>query len=175
MRRVCFPNLECTKKTQDDLINKTQRLHHSNDDQTTEILNIPGLDIVRTFSLDYMHVVCLGTMKKILMLWKGGDNLGRDVNQQKLNPSLMKAISERLLSVKYSIPNDFARKPGSLEELPRWKATEFRLFLLYIGPKVLHSIVPKFVYQNFLYLHVAMTIFLSPNFKNLASSAQFSW
>jgi len=106
------------------------------------------------------------------MLWKGGDGLGRDVNKQKLNPNLIKKVSERLLSLKYNIPNDFATKPRSLEELPRWKATEFRLFLLYIGPIAIQSIVSKELYEHFLCLHVAMIIFLSPNYNNLSSFAQ---
>lgn len=85
---------------------------------------------------------------------------------------MIKKISERLLSLRHNIPNDFARKPRSLEELPRWKATELRLFLLYIGPIAIHSIVSKELYENFLCLHVAMIIFLSPNFNNLAFSAK---
>lgn len=36
-----------------------------------------------------MHVVCLGAMKKIMMLWKERDDLGRDVNKQKLSPNLI--------------------------------------------------------------------------------------
>lgn len=172
LRRVCFPNTECPRRTHDDFVNKIQRQYHSNCDDTTEILNIPSLDIVKNFSLDYMHVVCLGAVKKIMMLWKGGDGLGRDVNKQKLSPNLIKTISERLLSLKYNVSNDFSRKPRSLEELPRWKATEFRLFLLYIGPIAIQSILSKELYEHFLCLHVAMIIFLSPNYNNLSSFAQ---
>lgn len=62
-----------------------------------------------------------------------------------------------------------ARKPRSLEELPRWKATEFRIFFLYIGP--IKSIVSKELYKHFLCLHVAIIIFLSPNYNSLSSFA----
>lgn len=171
-RRVCFPELKCSKRTHVDFVNQVQRQYHSTDGNFTEILNIPGIDVVQQFSLDYMHAVCLGTMKKMLILWKG-DNIGRrDINKQKLSPGLIKKISERLLSLKNDIPLDFVRKPRSLDELPRWKATEFRLFLLYVGPVVIYSIVSKKIFQNFLYLNVAMTIFLSPNYNHLATYAK---
>jgi len=172
LRRVCFPELKCSKRTHVDFVNKVQRQYHSTDGNITEILNIPGIDVVQQFSLDYMHAVCLGTMKKMLMLWKG-DNIGRgDANKQKLSPGLIKKMSERLLSLKNDIPLDFVRKPRSLDELPRWKATEFRLFLLYVGPVIIHSIVSKQIFQNFLCLNVAMTIFLSPNYNHLATYAK---
>lgn len=42
------------------------------------------------------------------------------------------------------------RKCRSVQELSRWKATEFRLFLLYIiGPIVLKNIINEECYTNF--------------------------
>jgi len=36
--------------------------------QTLSILNqLPGFDSVKQFSLDYMHLVCLGVMKKLIL------------------------------------------------------------------------------------------------------------
>jgi len=55
--------------------------------------------------------------------------------------------------------------------LARWKATEFRQFLLYSGIVVLHSIIPNQVYDHCLCLHVAMVIYLSPNYNNLSTFA----
>jgi len=106
------------------------------------------------------------------MLWKGSIGIGKGViNKQKLNSLAIKKISARLITFKNSIPCDFVRKCRSLDDLSRWKATEFRLFLLYVGVVAIHSIVPKKIYRHFLSLSIAMTIFLSPNFRNLANVA----
>jgi hypothetical protein len=56
---------------------------------------------------------------------------------------------------------DFARKPRSLSELDRWKATEFRMFLLYIGPVILKQYLEKSKFKNFLCFSVAASILLS--------------
>lgn len=120
-----------------------------------------------------MHLVCLGVVKKMLTLWKGIGDIGRvNINVQKLQINVIKMISNRFLLLKNNIPRDFSRNPRGLDELARWKATEFRQFLIYTGIIVLHSIIPKNVYVNFIYLHVAMTILLSPNYNNLSNFAK---
>ena len=61
------------------------------------------------------------------------------------------------------IMSDFARKPRSVSKLKYWKATEFRLFLLYVGPVVLRSILPTHLYDHFLLFHCAMCILAREN------------
>jgi len=60
------------------------------------------------------------------------------------------------------MPRDFCRRPRSLAEIDRWKATEFRLFLLYTGPIAIRSFVSEIVYKHFLLLSVASFILSSP-------------
>jgi len=48
------------------------------------------------------------------------------------------------------IPCEFSRKTRSIVECKRYKVTEFRLFLLYIGPIVLKQVLPPKVYNNFI-------------------------
>lgn len=92
--------------------------------------------MVSQFPLDYMHLVCLGVMKR------------------RLGSRVIDDISQHLLNLKSHIPSEFARKPRSLKEIDRWKATEFRQFLLYTGPVVLAEILHPNMYKNFLLLSV---------------------
>ena len=47
------------------------------------------------------------------------------------------------------IPSEFQRTTRSLGEIGHWKATEYRLFLLYCGIVVLKDILPENLYQHF--------------------------
>lgn len=105
--------MECSKRNHNNFVHQIQRQYHSADGKISEILNIPGLDVVKQFSIDYMHAVCLGAMKKLLMLWKG-DKIARvHLNNPKFNTRVIKQISERLLTLKKQIPCDFVLKPRS--------------------------------------------------------------
>ena len=59
-------------------------------------------------------------------------------------------------------PREFSRKPRSLLELDRWKATELRFFMLYSGLVVLKTHVDSILYDNFILFSLAMRILLSP-------------
>lgn len=67
-------------------------------------------------------------------------------------------ISAALLSFNKYTPHEFARKARRLEDVDRWKATEFRQFLLYTGPSVLNGRLRKKFYKHFLCLHVSLRI-----------------
>ena len=56
------------------------------------------------------------------------------------------------------MPSEFSRQPRSLKDLDRWKATEFRQFLLYTGPIVLQDIISDNAYEHFLALSMTLTI-----------------
>ena len=104
-----------------------------------------------------MHLVCLGVMKRILIFLKQGPRICKLSNFQ------LNEIPNNLLSYNGKMPSEFARQPRSLCDLDRWKATEFRQFLLYTGPLVLKGVVSRKIYDHFLTFHVALSILLSSN------------
>ncbi len=67
---------------------------------------------------------------------------------------LLKALVPRYTS-------EFHRKRRDMTYLCRWKAVEFRSFLLYIRPVVLKEVLEKEKYEHFLHLHVAIRILTS--------------
>lgn len=71
-------------------------------------------------------------------------------------------LSLRLRSCAKHFPKEFQRKPRGVEDLDLWKATEYRNFLMYVGPVVLNGILQDELYNHFLCLFVAARILASP-------------
>lgn len=117
--------------------------------------NIPNLGLVSNVVLDYMHLICLGVMKKLIILWKEGPLRTR------ISAKDIKCISDQLILLDTCTPSDFARKPRSLFDIKYWKSTELRTFLLYTGPIVLRKFLSNEIYTHFLLLHVAISILIN--------------
>ena len=113
-----------------------------------------GIKCITEFPLDYMHLVCLGVMKRMLLTWTEGPR------HTKLSPSQIKHVSKDLESFRGKFPSDFARQPRGLGHVRRWKATEFRQFLLYTGFLVLKNVLPPGKYNHFLCFSLAMNVLL---------------
>lgn len=163
--RVCFPSTKNIQlRTDCEFRQRVQEEHHLG---TSLLEQIPQLDMVKSFPLDYMHLICLGVMKKLIAsLWCSGKP------SAKLSYREIAHISISLLNLAPNIPLEFSRKPRSLNECKRWKATEFRQFLFYTGPLVLKNILSTDKYINFLTLHVATIILASPKHSELLEYAQ---
>lgn len=150
--KVTYPDCQAPVRTDDSFRQMVDHVHHI---QPSPLTNI-SVDMVLAFPLDYMHLACLGVTRKLINLWLAGPLRCR------LGPLSRKEISDKLLSLAPSMPCDFARKPRSISEYERWKATEFRTFLLYTGPVCLVGSLHEECYGNFMILSVAMTCLLSP-------------
>jgi len=114
------------------------------------------IGMVSQFPLDYMHLVCLGVMRRLLLCWLKGPLPTR------LCARKVQQLSEKLMSIAAFVPREFVRKPRSVSEILRWKATELRQFLLYTGPVVLLRILPESLYKHFLLMSVGISLLANP-------------
>jgi len=126
------------------------------------------VNCIKDFPLDYMHLVLLGVLKRILSFLLKGPTICRISRKQ------ISLISDRLTSYRANTPSDFNRKPRGLDDLCYWKATEFRLLLLYLGPVVFKGILSDQAYQNFLALHVSMSLLLSDGIESDPDMIKYS-
>ncbi|KAF0748558.1 Uncharacterized protein FWK35_00020988 [Aphis craccivora] len=151
--------------THNDYISRKHEEHHVGSE--ISILSELPIDVTCLFGLDYMHLTCLGIMRKLIHLW---------IDKGPLNvrlPSLTtKKLSSSLLSLRCFIPCEFSRKPRGLCDLNRYKATEFRQILIYTGPIIFKNILNNDCYKHFMALNIAMTILLSNNMDNYLEYAQ---
>jgi hypothetical protein len=77
-----------------------------------------GLPCITSFPLDYMHLVCLGVVKRLLTYLKHGPR------EWKLSHQQFSLLSQKLGALNSKMPRDFARQPRSMYDMDKWKATE---------------------------------------------------
>jgi hypothetical protein len=153
--RITYQNVtNLNLRTDESFRVQSQPDHHTG---ISPFCDLP-INMVDAFPIDYMHQVCLGTMKRLLKAWIKGAN--RKVRLSALQTQL---ASEGLVSLKKAIPDCFARKPRSLMEIGRWKATEFRQFLLYTGKLVMKDILSEELFDHFMCFSFAVAILVCPN------------
>ncbi|XP_070159008.1 uncharacterized protein [Polyergus mexicanus] len=160
---MCFPEMNAQLRIDADFRLRRDENYHIGYSILSEI---PNFDLVHNVPMDYMHLVCLGVMRKLLYIWLFGELKIR------LRHRKVEAISWQLENVlKLYMPCEFARKPRSLTLVKLWKATEFRNLLLYIGPIAFKSFLQKNLYDHFLVLHVAIRILCSSKLQDFIDYA----
>lgn len=149
--RVILRGTNARKRTDKSFVDQLDEDHHMG---ISPLIKLP-LGLVTQFPNDYMHSVCLGVVRKLLYTWISGSLSVRLCSRD------VTSLSEHLLSLKIHVPLEINRKPRELSELARWKASELRSFLIYLGPLVLKNILHTAMYEHFLLLHCGITILLS--------------
>lgn len=170
--RMTFPTKAKHMRTHTDFVAQIDKNYHHTDTSATVLLNLK-INIIDSFPLDYMHLVCLGVVKKLLLLLCKYAPLNlRICNRKKEGVSNMDRINSGIFSCQQGLPREFSRRCRSLDDIMQWKATEFRLFLLYIGPLVLRENISESQYKHFHLLSIAISILLDRNLGQLAVCAK---
>ena len=155
--RMTFPCVDAPLRSHEDFEQPIKehgyRLAHC-------VLRDLGIHMINQFPYDYMHLVCLGVVKKTVGLWKRGERR----LPSRLSPGQIQQLDDRIRSAHKSIPFEFQRKCRPISDCDTWKATEARQFLLYLGPVLLKGIISPAVYEHFLLLCLALRCFSSTDY-----------
>lgn len=152
--RMVFIGLDSERRTDKSFVDKLDDDHHSVGEHSPLVeLNI---GMVSQFPYDYLHLVCLGVMRRLAYFWMRQGPFSVRLGQKNIS-----TISEKLKNSRFYIPSDFARKPRALKHIDKWKGTELRQFLLYTSPIVLIGVLGVNVLKHFRLFHCAIYIFSS--------------
>lgn len=152
-RRTIYPNEDCQARTDTSFRQQSNPEHHTGN---SPLLSIePPINMITEFLLDFMHLVCLGVMKKLLEYWLYGTSI------MKISHNAKSQLSNLLIRLQSQIPVEFQRTTRTLTEFERFKAVEFKFLLLYAGPIVFKRVLNDAAYKHFLFLHAACRILCS--------------
>ena len=147
-RTMCFLSIFNEPRSNIEYLYATDQNHHlRNRESALAYLNF---NMVTHIPFEYMHLICLGVMKKFVTAI-----VEKIYKCKKLTKFDVQKISNRLLTIQSYCPYEFARKPRRIEEYVHYKATEFRQLLLYTGPIVFRNILEEDPYTHFLLIHSA--------------------
>ena len=120
-KRRIYPSVTASKRDDTSFRQQKNPEHHNG---KSPLLNIfPGINMIFGFSLDFMHLCCLGVMKKLLEFWL------TTISETKLSREKILQLTQRLTNLSNQIPIEFQRTLlQSLGLISKWKATEFRFF-----------------------------------------------
>lgn len=149
-RTSVFPLTNQRKRTDYRFRKRKDHKHHHGPSPLEKIT--PIINMIKIFLLDFMHLCCLGVMKRILEYLLAGDKNVR------LSVSEREELSRRMNVLYTQIPSEFQRKSRSTKHAAKWKAVEYRFFLLYCGPVIMKKLVRIDLLQHFLLFHTACRI-----------------
>ncbi|XP_063216426.1 uncharacterized protein LOC134527571 isoform X1 [Bacillus rossius redtenbacheri] len=124
--------------------------------KSISVLSSLQLGLVSQVPLDYLHLICLGVMKRLIRIW-----CDTGLRKGKLSSKSIDTLSNRMQILRKHTPKEFSRKPRPVKLFKFWKGTEFRSFLLYFGPVVLVKVLPRSLFEHFMLLHTAVYVLAS--------------
>ncbi|MCL4147142.1 UNVERIFIED_CONTAM: hypothetical protein GTU68_061013 [Idotea baltica] len=164
--RVVFPTVRGNQRTDDQY----SQMLENNQSYRSPLLQIPLVGLYSSFPPDYLHLVNLGIMRRLCHFYFSKVK-GFSLNCR-LSGSQMDAVSLAILHCRKHLPSEFQRKLRPLKELAHYKGTEFRTFLLYLGPFLLRKHLPERYLHNFLLLHFSIYVFCSARFSHFFENAK---
>lgn len=158
--RIAFPDLDAPLRNDNDYRARIYDDYHHKE----SVLELLPIDMIDAFPLDYLHCVLLGVVCWILKFLRD--------TPMTLSSNDYIEINQRIEQFQKTEPIEFQRKLRSFtDNLGLMKGTEFRQYLLFVGPLLLKGIVDEEKLCNLLKLHIASTIFSHERFANYYNEA----
>ena len=152
-RRVVYPTVISESRT-DEMYRLTLE---SNQKGPSPLSELPKVGFYSCCPPDYQHAICLSVTRKLFLLY-----FTNDFSRPLLSRTQQTELSRMISTYSKFTPHEFQRRPRSIErELKNFKATEFRIFLLYFGPFFFKKFLSSVHYNHFLLLHFAIYVFSS--------------
>lgn len=146
--QMVFTGIKHPLRTNDEYAQLLDDDHHKG---PTPLSRLP-IGLVSQVPVEYMHLICIGVVKKLLTAFI----TGKYGKKMKLSGRNQDRISKRLQRIALYCPREFSRKPRPLADYKDYKATEGRQFALYTGPVALQDIMDEQGYKHFLLFHAAV-------------------
>lgn len=127
--------------------------HHPNFREKHSVLETFNVNMVSQFPPEPMHCTHLGVTKKMLTLI-----LNKKCPLFVLQTKGIEEMNKKFLELGRFIPCEFQRKPRSFDEVPRFKASEFRQIALYTGMVLFKEFFPNQMYEHFLKFCLALRL-----------------
>ena len=164
---IKFVDVNCPLRTNDSFRCNSYPNHQKTHECASPLTKL-SIDMIRDFPLDYMHLVLLGVVKRMLRLWLGTTDF--HVTKYSCNFRLLARASSHIISQRVKVcaecvSSEFQRRPRQMDENKFFKAKEFRTLLLYTFPYVFMGLFTNNsqVYDHFMLLVVAFRIMLGRN------------
>lgn len=114
-----------------------------------------NVGLVSKTAIDYKYTVCLGVMKQLVTLWTKGRL------DYRINRTNWLRMLNHLEKISQNCPEELQKPFNYSDDTDTWDAYHWKLFLIYFGPIVLHTNLPRKYYIHFLYLHLASRIMIN--------------
>ena len=163
--RVYLPNEQYIHRTHDEMCDLATQVERTGVSvqgilNSSPLSHIVGFHLVDNIPVDYMHIGPEGVVKRMMNCWLKTSNHTKAY----YIGSKLKSLDSELL--KQKPPHDFTRAPRSIQKhMMYWKASEFRVWLLYYSLPLLLHVLPPLFYHHYALLVCAFHLLLQEDIK----------
>lgn len=152
-----FLQTDAEKRTDLSFARFVHLQHHTNDASPLCAVE-PPINMISQFILDPMHLVYLGCTKRLLEYL-----LSASTHKVRLSGVLKSELVRRTQTIYKDISAEFPRRMRSSDQYAKYKAVEFKFFVLYAAPVVFKKLLSDNIYRHFMLLTVACRLLCNKN------------